>query len=221
MEIRQILLARTIQLFRGTLGYLPELAQKISGRYEFVVVPKNEEVLSQPPEEPAQKGAEFKHGRLTNLPGRRGLIIQQLTIFRDGFVADTTTSTDDSDLFLNDLVNWARTDISLDLKLGSKLYLSQLEIQAAGTLEKYVSPLASLGSSVSELMNGYGLEFGPYQLSDVTLNPDPIGTAPPPPTAFQLQRRLNVPYKDNMWFSQAPLKTSDHIKVLQDLEGRP
>jgi len=222
MDIRQVLLARAIQFFRiGSPGYLPEIAQKIKDRYEFVVSPKNEDLLPPSPEAAGQpKGAEFRHGRMKNAEGR-AVIIQQLSVFQDGLVADTTTSTEDSDLFLRDLTEWSESEISARVILGRRLYVSHLEFQTAVPLEIYAPSFGSVGNEVTALLHGYGLEAAPYQFSVVTLNIDHIGTVPPQPAPFHLERRANVPFKDNMWFSQAPLKTKDHIKVLYNLEKVP
>ena len=35
---------------------------------------------------------------------------------------------------------------------------------------------------------------------------------------FTLERRAGAPYKENKFFSLAPLQTADNIKVLQKLE---
>jgi hypothetical protein len=216
MDIRQILLARTIQFFKiGSPGYLPEIAQKIKERYEFVVSPRSEDLLSQSPD--ATKAAEFKHGRVKNIEGR-SVIIQQLAVFPDGIVADTTTSTEDSDLFISDLYTWAQGELSADVKLGHRRYISNLEFQTTNPLEIYAPIFGSIGNAVTKLLSDYGLDVAPYQFSKLTLNIDEIGAVPPQPAAFQLERRAKVAFKENMWFSQAPLKTKDHIKVLQDLE---
>ncbi len=219
MDVRQILLARAIQTFRvlGTTGYLPEIAQKINDRYEFVSRPKNEELL--PPAEDAGqlKGAEFKHGRVRRTDGRV-VIVHQLTLFNDGVVVDTTTSTDDSDLILDDLAHWAKSEIRDLTLLRPRLYVSQLEIQAAFAVENYAPAFGSLGQRISTFLTDYGSDISPYQVSAVTLNFDQIGKVPPHPGFFQIERRLNAPFKDNMWFAQAPLKTNDHIALLDDLE---
>ena len=88
MYVRQIMLARVLQITRTTPGkaeYYPDLISKIKDRYQFVIVPKNEDLVpSDPP-----KGAEFKIGRL-NVDGRT-IVINVLTVFSDGLVVDTAT----------------------------------------------------------------------------------------------------------------------------------
>src|SRR6266705_5638539 len=100
VEIRKVVLARSLQMIKsssGTLGYLPDLVKQVNERYSFIKAPQNEDLLpSDPP-----KGSEFQHGKLSQ--SGRTVIIDKLTVFSDAVVVDTSSSTDDSDLCLNDL----------------------------------------------------------------------------------------------------------------------
>lgn len=218
MEIRQVLLARAIQVFRTSSapGYLPEIAEKIKTRYSFVIGPKPEDLLppTQPSDEP--KGAEFKHGRL--ITSAEPVIIQQLTLFTDGVVADTTTSTDDSDRFLTDLTRWAEKEIPNLSPVGHRLYVSQIEVKVDAPIENHMPHLRPAGEKIRDLLKGYGQETPHYEVSTLILSFDPIGKIPPQPGFFQIERRANLPYKENVWFAQAPLKTKDHIEILRELE---
>ncbi len=225
MEVRQVLLARTIRLFGTnlTIGYLPDMVKKIVDRYEFVVSPKKDELflVQQQPSGQA-KTFEFKHGRLRK-PDGRALVIQQLSMFNGGVAVDTTTSTEDSDVVLQDLIvllqpdTQSQPEVQSQLKRATKLYFSQVEIEASPSIENLVPSSLSLGVSITSLLQNYGSDVARYQLMDLTFNPDPIGVNPSP-APFQLQRRLGVPYKNNIWFSQAPLTTPDHLNVLRKLE---
>ncbi len=108
MDVRQIMLARVLQMTHTTPGnaeYYPDLIPKIKERYQFVISPKNEDLLpSDPP-----KGAEFKIGKL-DIEGRT-IVVNVLSVFSDGIVIDTTTSTDDADAVLSDLIDWAKTGV--------------------------------------------------------------------------------------------------------------
>jgi hypothetical protein len=217
MEVTQVLLARVIQMLKpfGAAVYLPEIANKLKAKYAFVTAPRDREFEELVSSEPTQ-GAEFRHGRLVS-DGRQ-IIVQQLTVFNDGVVVDTTTSTDDSDLFLTDLLQWAREVLPEAKPLGPAFYLSNLEIHTRFALEKYVPTFRPFGDKIGALLNGYGIEAPRYEVSAVTLFFDQIGKLAPQPGAFNLERRANVPYEKNIWFAQAPLRTADHINLLLDLE---
>jgi len=217
MEVTQVLLARVIQAVKplGAAVYLPEIASKLKAKYEFVTAPKErefEELVS--PD--ATKGAEFRHGRLI-IEGR-AIVVQQLVVFNDGVIVDTTTSTDDSDLFLTDLLRWARELLPHAEPSGPKLYLSNLEIRMRFPLDNYAPTFGPMGNKIRAMLNGYGIEAPRYEVSEVTLSFDQIGRLGPQPGTFNLDRRANVPYEENIWFAQAPLKTADHINLLLDLE---
>jgi hypothetical protein len=214
MEVTQVLLARVLQMVKpiGAGVYLPEIARKLKAKYEFVAAPKDEELISSDP----SKGAEFKHGRMS--VGDRSIIIQQLTVFNDGVVVDTTTSTDDSDQFLTDLIRWAREMIPGAEPIGPRFYISNLEVRMEFPLEKYAPTFSPIGDKIGAMLNAYGIEAPRYEVSEVTLLFDQIGRPAPQPISFNLDRRANVPYDRNVWFAQAPLKTADHINLLLDLE---
>lgn len=216
MEIRQIILARVLQMTRtppGKAEYYPDLIPKIRERYQFAIVPKNEDLVpSDPP-----KGAEFKIGKL-EIDGRT-IVINVFTVFSDGLVVDTTTSTDDADLFLSDLTQWAREAIPNITPTGPRYYLNQMEVQTTASLENYLLPLLPIGEKISTLLSSYMTETPSYQLSTVALHFDQLGKSLPLPGAFSLERRANVAYARNVWFVQAPLKTGDHVALLLDLEG--
>lgn len=216
MEIRQIILARVLQMTRTTPGkteYYPDLIPKIKDRYQFAVVPRNEDLVpSDPP-----KGAEFKIGKL-EIDGRT-IVINVLTVFSDGLVVDTTTSTDDADLFLSDLTKWAKEAIPNITPIGPRYYLNQMEVQTTASLENYLPPLIPIGEKISKLLNSYMTKTPSYQISTIALHFDQLGKSLPLPGVFSLERRANVAYAQNVWFVQAPLKTGDHVTLLMDMEG--
>jgi hypothetical protein len=215
MKVRQILLARALQMTQTPLGkaeYYPDLIPAIKERYQFAIAPKNEDLVpSDPP-----KGAEFKIGKL-KVRGHT-IVINVLTVFSDGVVVDTTTSTDDADLFLSDLTHWAKEAIPNIIPKGPRYYVNQMEIQTVGSLENYLSPLKPVGERIAQLLGGYEIEVPSYQVSALALHFDQTGKMAPQPGAFSLERRVNVAYVENVWFTQAPLRTADHIALLKDIE---
>jgi len=215
MEIREILLARVLQMTHTTPGeaeYYPDLIPKIRKRYQFAITPKNEDLVpSDPP-----KGAEFRIGKL-EIDGRT-IVINVFTVFSDGVVVDTATSTDDADLFLSDLTQWAKEAIPNITFKGPRYYLNQMEVQTTASLENYLPSLMPIGEKISKLLRTYETAVPSYQVSTVALHFDQLGKNLPQPGAFSLERRANVAYAQNVWFAQAPLKTRDHVALLTELE---
>jgi hypothetical protein len=213
MKVRQVVLARSLQMLKsptGTVGYLPDVVQEIKSKYGFLVAPKDEELLD------SSKGAVFRHGKLA-VSGIT-IIIDRFTLFNDGVVADTASSTEDCDRFLTNIIEWAKTAIPKAEARDPRYYLSQLEIHLNVPLEQYAPAFRPIGENITNLLGRYGISAPRYEVSALNLHFDQLGKTNPQPGAFFIDRRLNVPFAENVWFSQAPLKTGDHITLLQGLE---
>jgi hypothetical protein len=188
---------------------LPDLIHGIKDRYGFVVAPEPTDLVADP-----SKAGEFKHGRF--LATNRTIVVDALTVFNNGVVADTQSSTDDCDVFLGDLFEWATASIPGAALIGPRFYVSQLEMWMEAQLEAY----APIGDKISSLLNGYGISSPRYSVSTIHMSFDQTGKALPQPGVFIIDRRLNVPHDENVWFSQAPLKTVDHVDVLLQEFGK-
>lgn len=215
MEVLGIVLARSLQILRapsGTVGYLPDLVQQLKARYAFLDAPKDRDLIpSDPP-----RGAEFRHGRLKLFD--RTIVIDKFTIFNDGLVADSSSSTDDMDLFLNDLADWARNEIPKALPTGPRYYVSQIEVKLNQHLDSFAPRFWQVGQEITERLATYQIDAPRYEVTAVYLNFDQMGKPNPQPGAFSIDRRLNRPFSESTWFSQAPLKTNDHIDLLRRLD---
>ncbi len=215
MQIRSIVLARCVQRAKsltGAIGYLPDVIQKVKTRYGFLVVPRDEDLV---PSDPPKAGV-FQHGRLSM--GGRLIIIDRFTVFNDGIAADSSASTDELDLFLDDLISWAKDEFPKIELVGPRYYLSQMEVQLNTPLENYAPQFIPIGERLTSLLSSYGIEVPRYEVTAIQLNFDQVGKLPPQPGIFFIDRRLNVPYGDNVWFAQAPLKTEDHKALLRELD---
>jgi hypothetical protein len=215
MELQQVVLARLVQTFRsraGTFGYFPELAQKLADEYGFIGVPKPEQFLS------VETGAEFQHGRV--MEGKRSVIIDKLTVFRDGVVIDTTSSTEDCDLILADLHRWAVT-AELNLEFAApRVYVSQVVIKLGVDYEKLSPVSAFVSDMIGSKLDEYGVRSPKYALNSINWHFDQTGYSLLKPGPFTIERRAEVPFNDNLYFSQAPLKTQDHLEMIKSLEKK-
>ncbi|MBF6567434.1 MAG: hypothetical protein IVW54_01000 [Candidatus Binataceae bacterium] len=198
---------------QGPLPYLPTLVQALGQHYEFVSSPPATHLLPSD----TQKGAEFKHGRFVT-EDHRQIVIDQLTVYIDGVFVDVSTSTDDAELILADLQNWVG-DQSVGIEfLPQKYYLSQLELEITGGLGKFAPAFQDAANQVTKALKTYGIEPPSYSVTGIFLNFDLTRHIGIQPGLFQLDRRTGVPFDQNTWFSQAPLKTSDHLELLNQLD---
>jgi hypothetical protein len=214
MELRQVVLARVLQLTRnlGAASYLPDLVAKIQEKYQFVLGPKIQDLV---PGDPS-KGIEFKHGKLT-LFGRT-VVIHQLSVFNDGIAVDTLTSTDDGEAFINDLTIWAEKEMPNVPAMGPRFFVSQLEVRTSNSFNRYRSAFYALGEAIRTTLKAYGIETPAYEVSAINLYFDQVGKMPPQPGVFYIDRKVGIPYGENVWLSQAPMRTNDHLKLLTEMD---
>ena len=187
--------------------------QEIKARYSFLAGPKDEDLVADPP-----KGAEFRHGKLKIRD--KVVVIDRLTIFTDGIAVDTASSTDDSDLFLDDLAEWAKITLPKALVHGPRYYLSHIELKMSRRLEAYVPFFQPIGEKITNFLNSYGIKVPRYEATALNLYFDQSGKTNPQPGVFYIDHRQGIPYSEDLWFSQAPLKTLDHIRLLRSWRVR-
>jgi hypothetical protein len=177
-------------------------------RYGFTGFPTNVQQLE------ATK-VEFRQGAF----GEVG--IESFIIYGDGVVITSKSSTDVLDDFLKDVNEWMGSALGLrrvETHLINTAYESGLVIRSEVPLLKTLAVLSPiqdlLAKSVKSTM-GLDTKFEPFGIAfsaDHSLIP---GMKPAP---FRLERRVGVGFDTNLYVSQAPLRTADHIEVLQRLE---
>jgi hypothetical protein len=149
--------------------------------------------------------------------------ILQLTVFGNGG-AVTSKSTEISDVILDDCLR--KLDEGLGYRFAqsdkTRLYLSNVAVEFDTELEEYIQafhmiedilnneiPRDGAPFKTKRLAFGYGevTQSTPLQLLDEFKNVD-----------FLIERRAGEPYSKNRYFSSAPLRTIDHVRVLEQIE---
>ncbi len=177
-------------------------------RYDFAVTP-----LEKPPVT-EKNGWIFERGAFKNADGV--IIAVNMTIHDDGIVIETRSSTEDGDLFLEDMLTW----ISKESKLPSyntlpikKIYTSELYVKFKKMPQILDKRLASFLKQANEAI---GHEKGPLDLSGFGLSTDLAQSERP--LTFRFERQVNTPFSENQYYSFIPAKTELHIKLLEKLE---
>jgi hypothetical protein len=217
MEVQKFMLARAFKMLsaKATPAYLPDVIRAIAEKYGFAGYPKNEDIV---PSDPS-KGLEFIHGQLL-IEGHRAVVIDKFTMFNDGLIVDAALSTDDADLFLKDISTWLGVQMPLVKPSGPTLYVSQLEVKANFSEESITPPIfRNVGKDIATLLDGYGVTVPKYQSSSIAMHYDTSSTSVIQPGQLQIDRRSGFPYDAGIWFTQAPLKTADHVQLLERLES--
>jgi hypothetical protein len=146
--------------------------------------------------------------------GNRNRIAVDLSIFNDGVVANTRSSTRDADRFIEQSLNAAVSKFTLvytPTMVRQRLYLSEVDVKLDRPLGSINPNLQKLSSRISALLNGTAFEF-----ASIEFTRDP--SAPWQHASFKVERRINTPLSENRYFSVAPLHTEDHLELLGEFD---
>ena len=179
-------------------------------RYNFAVFPQKPEDFDL-----SDKGVRFESGKAGDLT------IDSLVIYSGAIFVDTFSSTADSRRILLEMLEWGRGALGLTYSTGMIRrwgYISHVMFFTDFPLLKSLSsPLQRLGEKISavtqELWNGLS-----YEPMSVTIGHDPT-VRKNAIAGFFIQHRINSPFAENKFFSEAPLPTDLHIKLLEELEA--
>lgn len=84
-------------------------------------------------------------------------------------------------------------------------------IAALANIEKIVTPVLNASLGVNQSVKIERLTFA-YDQTDVpAAKAQSIGN-------FVIERRAKAPFSQNRYFCSAPIKTSDHVRVLEEIE---
>jgi hypothetical protein len=163
-----------------------------------------------------QKGVEFLEGKWG------GITIERLAIYRNGIMLDTRSSTADSEKILGEALVWTAKEFGITYRPGMfkrKGYVSNL------TFYSGVPLLSGLNRALTKLANRVGEATS--QIVGENFSYEPIGISVQydlipmrqPVAPFTIQRRIETPFSENKYFSEAPLPTELHLTLLQEFEN--
>jgi hypothetical protein len=114
MKLKAVLQAQAVWFLRptGSYGYLPKAVAQLRDKFQFLGVPKDEELLN--PNSPASP-ITLRHGS-SEIAGRT-VVIDPLQIYTAGVLAGANTTTDDAEAFLNYPIEWLRKPFRLNIEL--------------------------------------------------------------------------------------------------------
>lgn len=160
-------------------------------------------------------GYRFQEGSV--LIGESRVAIKEITIFNDGVSVEVYSNTDDLMATLDRVLEVLRWfGFRNPTTSPTLLYNSLISVQMDGSMNHLVTcydPLARLMSEV------FGVS-GPCDARAIEFSMDPKLGPPLNPTVFRLERRSNVEYSENRYFSVANTTTANHIRLLREVESR-
>lgn len=161
------------------------------------------------------RGIIFENGTFETKQGDK--INLTLTVYNDGLIADTASSTQDSDAFLEEMLYEIAKIFNLP-SIGSIptriAYQSQLFVSTDKSLEMINPKLKGIADFLSANTEGYKKHF--YEFGGITFWPDQTKIINPP--AFVFERAALAPFSENRYYSIAALSTDKHLELLEKIE---
>jgi hypothetical protein len=212
MKIAEVIAARSVWLFdmyelnpRGVST--ARLYAALIERYRFMRYPFR-------PEDFSGTGLQFNDGTFSI--GDRSLQVT-LQLFNDGLIADTRTSTVDTDAFIEEVLQIGKEQFGLNYHpklVKTKEYISTLTVVPDFDFDNVCEKMASFCKILSSFHPASQLDQ--QHLFSVFFKSKPLAAY-----AFTFERRESnpsIPFSDNKYFSQASLPTDRHIEALEAFE---
>jgi len=227
MKLKSVKLARSIWLFDlqdlnpsgKDLG--EELFAWLKDAYGFAIAPDLRALLASTKGDQSSAfgtptGAIFERG---HFQAREEVYVEisKLTVYNDGIVVDTPSSTADGDRFAGDLLASAAREFSLSYDeetVRKRMYVSELIVRSDISLDVINPRLAAFATRISEAFPDVSKPL--FQLAGVQFwtEPNDVGKH----RLFTLERQAGKTFAERRYFSQAPLQTDQHFKLLQEVE---
>ena len=97
-------------------------------------------------------------------------------------------------------------------------YVSQLTFYSDVMLDRLHPALSKLAERLTRRVPEYYGQSVEYQPASTVVAYDPLSIKAGP-ASFSIERRADTLFKENKYFSTAPLPTDEHISLLQDFEA--
>jgi len=211
----QVVLARvlayieTVDLNPGGAVFFPHLISALVEKMEFQKFPTTFEETDE------DKGVNFVEGRWGSIT------IDKLTIFRNALVLDTRVPTRDTENILEECLTWASKEHGIHYAPGMikrRQYVSDVTFYSDVNLLSAHAAFVGLQKSLSQHESSLFGQMLDYQFTRFDLDFDkqktPLISAP-----FSIQRRGQIPFSENKYFSEAALPTDTHIRLLEQFEA--
>jgi len=228
MKIIHVKLARSIWLFDlqdlnpSGKDVLEDLIAWIKDSYDFKIAPDPAALVAGIRTSPAGQGSQGPSGivfQRGHFQAREEIFVEisSLTLYSDGIVIDTPASTLDGDQFAQDLLHSAAQEFALTYDKDSirkRLYLSELIVRSDLSLDVVNPRLTAFSARIGEaFLEGSKPQF---RVAGVSFWSEPNDAGAH--RMFTLERQLGKGFSERRYYSQAPLPTNEHVKLLEELE---
>jgi hypothetical protein len=189
--------------------YAMDLIQKLVERYGFLIFPKTLQDFR------SANGAVFEAGKMGEI------IIEKLTLYAQGIVIDTRSSTDDCELILTDAARWFSDITGVHFsqeRITRKFYFSQLSFATDLKFEFLNPRLRNVSSLLSQIVSKYASRQVEYETVAISFQVDHTKDTVLFWQPMRIERLEGSSFDENRYFSAAPVPTNDHILLLREFE---
>jgi hypothetical protein len=207
---RSIWLFDTNELNPAGKSIFPDLMIWLGEKYSFQTFPKSIADLDQ-----EKKGYIFKTGEFQS---PEGAITVNFSFFGDGVVAETWSSTEDGDAFLEELLRSAASKYGLAYTpdmIRTKTYISELTVELNHALADINPKITRFCETLNGIFARHHL--APFEMTGMRFAPDVTKTSYKPPGLF-IERKQGAPFSENRFWSQSPFTTKEHLFALEEFE---
>ncbi len=143
--------------------------------------------------------------------------IDVLQIYAAGITVVTRTDTTDAMIALEHLLGWATEQFNIAFeRVRNPGFWSQLNVHFVKPLPELFPALKPVADMITA-KHGEWLPFRPQlELTTLHFNYEPragISSVP-----FRIERAANIAFDEELYSSDAPLQTAEHIEVLEQFE---
>ncbi|MBZ5627788.1 MAG: hypothetical protein LAO06_02875 [Acidobacteriia bacterium] len=190
---------------------MDELIEWLKDAYNFEQAPKSVTDLDE------SKGWAFKRG--TFQMKEEISVNVEVTIYTDGIVANSWSSTRDTDAFIEDAMTSSAKEFGLTFNpqmVRVKSHLSELAVRLDQQLSSLSSLLNNFAAKVTAKCDRQPCP--PFELGGLSFWADTsdlaLRMAP-----FTIERKADAPFAENRFYTKAPMHTDDHIALIGELEN--
>jgi hypothetical protein len=180
-------------------------------RYSFIKRPTTaDEIL-----DTQNKGVTFEVGKWNDVG------IAKVVLYDWGVVVETNTSTDASEAILQDMLDWGAETFGMSNRpslITQRNYLSELVVSSDVSLPAISTHFQHLSNKVTGLVSRYVGKSLPFETTGFSLAFDNT-LSKQLSTPFIFQRLADASFSEKKYYSGAPLKTPDHLVILEELEA--
>ena len=214
MELVAPVLAQSIR-FGSPSGnpkgmFLPDLMFRLKDEFRFVDTPTKAEQFN------LEDGVTLTYGN------HDGFKINSFKLYSTGMFVEGVARTENLDSMLDKIEAILRSEFATTITPAvpvARIYLSQVEVVVSDTVREGLDELKAVRDCLTKMVRRYGIDAQEYHVGGFALTSDPLkSTTGAKPQRFLFERRANHPFEQNVFFSEAPLQTTEHLALLSELE---